>query len=79
MKNSLTVCLSLTLKLLLTLIRQIKYAANDVLTAMAIVLKIVAEQHGVDDLEELLRVTYDICLQHKDIPFKGMYRFFFTY
>ena len=59
--------------------RQIKYAANDVLTAMAIVLKIVAEQRGVDDLEELLRVTYDLCLQHKDIPFKGMYRFFFTF
>ena len=60
-------------------LRQIKYAANDVLTAMAIVLKIVVEQHAVDDLEELLNVTYDLCLQHKDIPFKGMYRFFFTY
>ena len=46
---------------------------------MAIVLKIVAEEHGVDNLEELLKVTYDICLQHKDIPFKGMYRLVFTF
>ena len=59
-------------------LRQIKYAANDVLTAMAVVLKIVAEQCGVDDLEELLRVTYDLCLQHKDIPFKGVYRKLFS-
>ena len=51
--------------------KQIKYAANDVLTAMAILFKIIMEKQEVCDYENLLNETYDVCLQHKEIPFKG--------
>ena len=54
----------------------LRYAANDVLTAMAILFKMIIEQQGVCDYEALLEETYDVCLQHKDIPFKGKEIFF---
>ena len=52
--------------------RQIKYAANDVLTVMAILLKIVAEKHcsSVQDFQDLLRIAYDLCSQYTDVPYK---------
>ena len=52
--------------------RQINYAANDVLTVMAILLKIVAEKHcsDVQDFPDLLRTAYDLCSQYTDVPYK---------
>ena len=53
--------------------RQIEYAANDVLTVMAILLKIVAEKHcsSVQDFQDLLpRIAYDLCSQYTDVPYK---------
>ena len=52
--------------------RQIKYAANDVLTVMAILLKIVAEKHcsSVQDFQDLLRTAYDLCSKYTDVPYK---------
>ena len=51
--------------------RQIKYAANDVLTVMAILLKIVAEKHcsSDQDFQDLLRTAYDLCSQYTDVPY----------
>ena len=54
----------------------LRYAANDVLTAMAILFKMIIEHQGVCDYEALLEKTYDVCSQHKDIPFKGKGIFF---
>ena len=52
--------------------RQIKYAANDVLIVMAILLKIVADKHcsSVQDFQDLLRTAYDLCSQYTDVPYK---------
>ena len=54
--------------------RQIKYASNDVLTAMAIALKIIQEHYESSDIDNLIQKSYQICSLFKDIPFTKKYK-----
>jgi len=52
---------------------QIEYAANDVLTAMAIVLKVINERDSTPqdaNIDDVIKSTYDACLKFVDKVFK---------
>ena len=56
--------------------RQIAYAANDVITVMAVCLTIISRNFPVEDVEQLFTATFLECDEYKDVPFssKGISR-----
>ena len=56
--------------------RQVAYAANDVITVMAVLLTIISRNLPVEDFDQLFTAAFQECDKYKDVPFssKGISR-----